>query len=274
MSNSTLIIGCGNLLRGDDALGPLLIRRLWTLGLGDHVRLADGGTAGMNVAFDMKGMRHVLIIDACRTGAEPGTLFDIPGEHVETPPLSAVNLHNFRWDHALAFARWLLKDEYPPHVRVLLMEGASYEPGAPLSPIVAAGVDLLAARLRDEYAPFPATNLSFNVELTTAGYLIIDGIDAARFLAAPTVLIDTCDDQIVVTPLHHAAVGGLILKQRNARGDRAVLIKEHLPARAEAGTRRATWDAGACVLRVPLAADQPACTIDSTASTERQHAPV
>ena len=28
----TLIIGCGNLLRGDDATGPVLIRRMWEEG--------------------------------------------------------------------------------------------------------------------------------------------------------------------------------------------------------------------------------------------------
>ena len=42
----TLIIGCGNLLRGDDGVGPVLIRHLWDRGLPPYVRIADGGTAG------------------------------------------------------------------------------------------------------------------------------------------------------------------------------------------------------------------------------------
>ncbi|PMP83831.1 MAG: peptidase M52, partial [Roseiflexus castenholzii] len=33
----TLIIGCGNLLRGDDGVGPILIRRLWEIGLPEGV---------------------------------------------------------------------------------------------------------------------------------------------------------------------------------------------------------------------------------------------
>ena len=32
-TTQTLIIGCGNLLRGDDAVGPILIRHLWERGL-------------------------------------------------------------------------------------------------------------------------------------------------------------------------------------------------------------------------------------------------
>ncbi|MFM9196862.1 MAG: hydrogenase maturation protease, partial [Planctomycetia bacterium] len=50
----TLIIGCGNSLRGDDAAGPVLVRRLSARGLPEGVRCADGGTAGMVVAFQMR----------------------------------------------------------------------------------------------------------------------------------------------------------------------------------------------------------------------------
>ncbi|EUA52037.1 hydrogenase maturation protease family protein [Mycobacterium xenopi 3993] len=49
-----LIIGCGNLLRGDDGVGPIMVRHLWERGMPDGVRLVDGGTAGMDVAFQMR----------------------------------------------------------------------------------------------------------------------------------------------------------------------------------------------------------------------------
>lgn len=130
----TLIIGCGNLLRGDDGVGPVLIRHLWDRGLPPDVRIADGGTAGMDVAFQMRGARRVILIDACRTGAVPGAIFNVPGEALENlPPLTGINLHAFRWDHALAFARWLLKDDYPEEIGVFLIEAEQTEPGAPLS---------------------------------------------------------------------------------------------------------------------------------------------
>ncbi|PZN12298.1 MAG: hydrogenase maturation protease [Bacillota bacterium] len=143
----TVIIGCGNLLRGDDGVGPLLIRRLWELGPPPGVRLADGGTAGMDVAFQMEGATDVIIVDACRTGAPPGTIFEVPGEEVETPPLTAINLHNFRWDHAIAFGRWLLKERFPRKVTVFLIEAQRLEPGMGLSPAVQAAMERLAADL-------------------------------------------------------------------------------------------------------------------------------
>ncbi len=150
-----LIIGCGNLLRGDDAVGPVLIRRLWERGIPDNVHCADGGTGGMDVAFQMRGVSHVMLVDACSTGdhriSPPGSLYVVPGEEVEQlPPLSGINLHAFRWDHALAFARWLLKDEYPKRVTVYLIEGQSYEIGDPLSPVVDAAINRLVQYLVDQ----------------------------------------------------------------------------------------------------------------------------
>ncbi|MBO9343536.1 MAG: hydrogenase maturation protease [Roseiflexus sp.] len=141
----TLIIGCGNLLRGDDGVGPILIRRLWEIGLPEGVRVADGGTAGMDVAFQMRGADRVIIVDACRTGAAPGTLYRVPGEQLEQlPPPEGINLHAFRWDHALAFGRWLLKDAYPRDITVFLIEGECFDHGAPLSPAVQTQMEALA----------------------------------------------------------------------------------------------------------------------------------
>jgi hydrogenase maturation protease len=147
----TLIIGCGNLLRGDDAVGPVLIRHLWDLGLPEGVNCADGGTGGMDVAFQMRGVRHVVLIDACVSDSEPGAIFKLPGEAVETlPPLAGINLHAFRWDHALSFARWLLKEDYPHKITVYLIEAASLVIGEPLSEPVSAAMRKLAGMLLEE----------------------------------------------------------------------------------------------------------------------------
>lgn len=149
-----LIVGCGNLLRGDDAVGPVLIRRLWEQGLPDGVRCADGGTGGMDVAFQMRGVPHVILVDACTTESEPGTIFRVPGTEVEhLPALGQLNLHAFRWDHALAFARWLLKDAYPREVEVFLIEAAQLDMGAPLSPAVEAAVPRVVAMINERLQP-------------------------------------------------------------------------------------------------------------------------
>ena len=160
----TLIIGCGNLLRGDDAVGPVLIRHLWELGLPEGVRCADGGTGGKDVAFQMRGVRHVILVDACVSGSEPGSLFCLPAEEVETlPPLAGINLHAFRWDHALTFAHWLLKEDYPKEITVYLIEAQSLTIGDPLSDPVAKAMRKLAKLLLSQLA-----ERSTNVELAHA----------------------------------------------------------------------------------------------------------
>ena len=111
----------------------------------------------MDVAFQMRGVAEVILVDACRSGSTPGTLFELPGSEVEQlPPLAGLNLHAFRWDHALAFARWLLKDDYPRQITVFLVEGGSFEVGAPLSPEVDAGIDALIAQIEARLATIPA----------------------------------------------------------------------------------------------------------------------
>lgn len=149
-----VVIGCGSLLRGDDAVGPILVRHLWDTGtIPDGVVLVDGGTAGMDVAFKMRGARRVILVDAATTGAEPGTVYQVPGEELEElPPLDGgLHTHQFRWDHALAFGRWLLADQYPTEVTVYLIEIADTTPGAELTPVVAAAMQRVAHRIRAEW---------------------------------------------------------------------------------------------------------------------------
>jgi Ni,Fe-hydrogenase maturation factor len=58
-----------------------------------------------------------------------------------------MNLHAFRWDNAIAFARWLLKGRYPKKVTVVLIEAAGLEFGAPLSAAVQRSVETVARDL-------------------------------------------------------------------------------------------------------------------------------
>ena len=151
-----VVIGCGNLLRGDDAVGPILVRHLWEEGVPEEVTLVDGGTAGMDVAFKMRGARRVIIVDAATTGAEPGTIYRVPGEELEDlPAIDGLHLHQFRWDHALAFGRWLLADDYPSDITVFLVEITSADPGAPLTAPVETAMHEVGRIIRDEWTGDP-----------------------------------------------------------------------------------------------------------------------
>ena len=133
------IIGCGNLNRSDDGVGVLLAQRLQTH-LYEHpmpeVRVFDCGTAGIDVMFQARGSDELIIIDASQTGVEPGAVYEVPGEVLEHLPEPSYNLHDFRWDHAIAAGRKIFKDTFPTKVMVYLIEAQNLDFGWTLSPSV------------------------------------------------------------------------------------------------------------------------------------------
>lgn len=143
-----LIIGCGNLLRGDDCVGPEVVRRLKARRLPNGVGCVDAATGGIDVALWMRCVPHVIVVDACCSGNAPGTVIELRGAEVQqVPSPSAISLHALRWDQALAFARWQLAAEYPAEVTALLIEGERFEHGEPLSPAVEEGVERVCERI-------------------------------------------------------------------------------------------------------------------------------
>ena len=149
-----LVIGCGNILRGDDAVGPVLIRQMFVRGVPDGVRLVDGGTAGMDVAFGMRGAERVVIVDASATGVAPGTVYRVPAEELsDLPPIDGLHTHNFRWDHALSFSSWLLGPHKPTDITVFLVEAGQFEPGSELSDPVAAGMETVMDLIERDFYP-------------------------------------------------------------------------------------------------------------------------
>jgi hydrogenase maturation protease len=245
-----VVIGCGNPLRGDDAFGPTLIQRLWAEGVPDGVVLVDGGTAGMDVAFKMRDAEHVVIVDAATTGATPGTVYRVPGEELEDlPAIDGLHTHQFRWDHALAFGRWLLAEHYPRRVTVYLVEAAATVHGAPLSEPVAAVVGDVAAMVRAHF------DGELTVEFTSGGGVRLDAAAAERYFPGDALVAMPKGEELWLVPLIGTQAGGLLLKRRNAAGDRAALVAEALQRCVHAnpvGIRRATWDPEHGAVRVAL----------------------
>lgn len=241
-------------------MGPVLVRHLWDRGVPDGAKLVDGGTAGMDVAFQMRGAARVVIVDACTTGAEPGTVYRVPAEELaELPPAHGLHTHSFRWDHAIAFARWALTDACPTDITVFLVEAAAVELGSDLSePVTAAMEQVIGLVERDFLGPLrPPGDAEATVELTADGYLRLDAtLAAARFPSDAVVAVLRGDDLWLI-PLRGPRSGGLLLKQRTPAGDRSVLVREQLRETSLSGEFRAFWDDEQSALRIPLGGGVP-----------------
>lgn len=144
------IIGCGNLNRNDDAVGVIIAQRLQqfiTQNPHPNVRVYDCGTAGMEVMFQARGSKTLIIIDASSTNSEPGAIFKVPGKELEALPEPSYNLHDFRWDNALAAGRKIFQNDFPQEVTVYLIEAANLGFGLELSPVVQHSANLVFAEL-------------------------------------------------------------------------------------------------------------------------------
>lgn len=144
------IIGCGNLNRCDDAVGVWVAQSLQQVlktAPNQDVQVYDCGTAGMEVMFQARGSRALVIIDASSTGSEPGTVYKVPGEVLERLPDPGYNLHDFRWNHAIAAGRKIFKDEFPKDVTVYLIEAESLGFGLELSTLVKQSGDRVLSEL-------------------------------------------------------------------------------------------------------------------------------
>lgn len=133
------IIGCGNLNRSDDGVGVVIAQRLQQY-LAEHpnpnVRVYDCGTAGMEVMFQARGSKQLIILDASATGSEPGAIFKVPSSELEALPEPSYSLHDFRWDHALAVGRKIFREDFPEDVTVYLIEAESLDFGLELTSVV------------------------------------------------------------------------------------------------------------------------------------------
>ena len=151
------VIGCGNPNRKDDAVGIEVIRLLCRrddIRNREDVRLLDAGTDGMSVMYAARGCDALIIVDSSKTASEPGSIFEVPGEHLESQHSPSLNLHDFRWDHALFAGRKLYRDQFPADVTVFLIEAGDLSLGIGLSPEIDAAAAIVADRVAARLASF------------------------------------------------------------------------------------------------------------------------
>ncbi|MCB9077954.1 MAG: hydrogenase maturation protease [Anaerolineaceae bacterium] len=91
------------------------------------------------------------------------------------------------------------------------------------------------------------------IKLTDQGYLHLSADLAQRYFPEDVLVVLVKTPELWLLPLRGASAGGLLLKQRNLKGDRSVLIWEHLPEGTPSGRYPAFWDDTRGALRIALA---------------------
>jgi hydrogenase maturation protease len=128
------LLGLGNLMRTDDAVGMLTLRRLEEFGrLPPEVRVIEGGTLGLDLLESLRGISHLLVLDAVDTGVVPGTLLRFEGEDIDNLPVSK-SVHLLGFSDLMCALR--LMDAAPAEVVLLGVQPASTDWGTVLTPEV------------------------------------------------------------------------------------------------------------------------------------------
>ncbi len=153
---AVVVIGVGNTLRQDDGAGVEVARRL-----GARV---DGAAAPGDAAIAVleyegeplgllelwEGSRAVVLVDAIRSGAEPGTIHRVDASREPVPVLmrGSSSTHAVGVGEAVELARAL--GRLPERVVVYGVEGACFDAGGGLCAEVAGVMDSLAERVLRE----------------------------------------------------------------------------------------------------------------------------
>lgn len=114
----TAILGFGNPVRSDDAVGCEVIRLLKEKVDYDEDQLTiiDMGTSAFEVLFSLQNHQRIFVVDGViNSGHEDGTMFKLPAEEIKASiqddPM--VFLHSLKWDQALSYAKKIMREDFP-----------------------------------------------------------------------------------------------------------------------------------------------------------------
>ena len=94
-----LVLGCGNILFGDDGFGPKVIEHLEkNYSLPDHVAVVDAGTGVRNILFNIavggeRRTRKIIIVDAMDAGRKPGEIFELDVSDIPVKKIDDFSMH-------------------------------------------------------------------------------------------------------------------------------------------------------------------------------------
>ncbi len=100
-----LFLGLGNPILSDDAVGIRVVDKIKSI-MGDSngIDFVTGSMAGLRILDVIQGYDELVIVDAIEKGGEPGTLYKIPIEDLEST-LHLTSLHSINLVTAIELGR-------------------------------------------------------------------------------------------------------------------------------------------------------------------------
>jgi hydrogenase maturation protease len=144
------VIGIGNVLTGDDAVGPHVVRVFEArYEVPADVQVMDAGTPGYDLTAFVAGLEALVLVDAVKAKAAPGTLRVYDKEELlKKAPLMAMSPHEPGVREALLNAEFM--GVSPGVVKLVGVVPASVATGIGLSAEVRAAIPAAVAQVAKE----------------------------------------------------------------------------------------------------------------------------
>jgi hydrogenase maturation protease len=143
VNTRTIVIGLGNPLLSDDAIGLAALAQLAArYVIAADVELHDGGTWGMKLLPAIESAGRVLFLDAIDTGEAPGTLTRLEGEKIPQTLATLMSPHQIDLREVLAVCA--LRGTTPHDMVALGLQPEHMSTQVGMSDVVAARVNQLA----------------------------------------------------------------------------------------------------------------------------------
>lgn len=151
--NPILIVGAGNEFRSDDGVGPLIAKKLGQL-FYDRVTIRKCIKDGTELLELCKGHKCVYLIDAVKSGCEPGKIFrfDANREILPREAFSCYSTHAFNAADSVELARSM--DCLPEKLIIYAVEGRCFEAGCDFSDEVKSAIADVVIRIKREIEEF------------------------------------------------------------------------------------------------------------------------
>ena len=146
---TTLVLGAGSPLMGDDGLGVEVVAELaqrWQET--DALHFLDGGVWGMRLLPYIEEADRLLVIDAIRAGVEPGQIVRL--ERNELPRHMATKLSVHQIDLGEVFAVAELRGRFPSEAVAIGIEPEIVQSYVPLSESVRRSVPELVEAVEEQ----------------------------------------------------------------------------------------------------------------------------
>jgi hydrogenase maturation protease len=133
---TALIGGIGNVLLGDDGVGPYVLALLESqYAFADNVKLVDLGTPALDLTHQIVGLDAVILVDSVASGDPAGTITLYRKQDiVRDMPVERLDPHSPALSECLLTAEML--GASPKNVLLVGIVGETYEPGSPLTTAV------------------------------------------------------------------------------------------------------------------------------------------